>query len=372
MNIIISLLFLIHGMLHIIGYWVAFGKIKPVIFKKKITPTFGYLWLSAGLAFIFVATVHYFQNETWPGLAIFCILYSQFLIIIFWKDARFGTVLNVILLCISIVGFSSFRFYNLYKNDAIAEWRKPMIVSHTITNEDIQNLPKPVQKYMRYTGCIGKPAVNKVAINLHARMRRNSRSPWMEMMCEQQDYIFNSARLFFLRANMNGMPVAGYHRYQYGKATMDIRLFSLFKEQYFDGPKMDTSETVTFFNDMCCFAPASLTDKRINWHYTNGNEVYAGFTNYGITVNAYLQFNDTGELVNFISYDRYEINEGKKRPWATLLREYQNFNGFRLASFAEAYYQYGSKFEPYGIFQILNVEYNRKVSYSQNGNSSDD
>lgn len=108
-------------------------------------------------------------------------------------------------------------------------------------------------------------------------------------------------------------------------------LFSLFKVQYQDGAEMDMAETVTFFNDMCCMGPATLIDKRINWLEIDNNEVKASFTNNNITIYAWLYFNDIGELENFNSNDRYDYNAGKKVPWSTPLKDYEEVNGYKLA-----------------------------------------
>ena len=151
-----------------------------------------------------------------------------------------------------------------------------------------------------------------------------------------------STRRFFMKAVMKKLPVAGYHCFNNGTAFMDIRLFSLLKVQYQSGKEMDISETVTFFNDMCCMAPATLIDKRIKWLETEGNNVKAEFTNNNITISAWLSFNDDGELINFISEDRYayDDNAGMRRlPWYTPLRDYKDVDGFNLPTYAEAIYK---------------------------------
>jgi len=60
------------------------------------------------------------------------------------------------------------------------------------------------------------------------------------------------------------------------------------------------------FNDMCLFAPASLVDSRISWEEVDAFIVKATFINGGNKVSAELYFNEKGELVNFISNDRYK------------------------------------------------------------------
>jgi hypothetical protein len=142
---------------------------------------------------------------------------------------------------------------------------------------------------------------------------------------------------------------------------MDIRLLSLIKVQYQSGEEMGIAETVTFFNDMCCMAPATLIDPRIKWIASNNTKVTAEFSNNGITITADLYFNEHGELVNFISEDRYaagENNTMKKIRWSTPLKDYKEINGHRLAGYAQAIYSYPTGDLCYGTFNLKNVTCN--------------
>jgi len=138
---------------------------------------------------------------------------------------------------------------------------------------------------------------------------------------------------------MKGLPVDGYHRFKNGKAIMDIRVLSLITVQFAEGREMDIAETVTHFNDMCLLAPGSLIDKRIIWKELNEKEVEASFTNNGITINATLQFSEKGELINFISDDRYfnaSSKQQQKIRWMTPISAYKEVNGIRSPSYGEA------------------------------------
>jgi hypothetical protein len=180
----------------------------------------------------------------------------------------------------------------------------------------------------------------------------------MPFTSQQYNFMQIPTRLFFMKAVMKNLPVAGYHCFKNGKASMDIRLMSLFKVQFQDGPEMDLSETVTFFNDMCCLAPATLIDKRIKWLEVDGNKVNASFTNNNITVSAWLYFNDEGALINFSSQDRYSSDAGKKLPWATPLKDYQQINGYKVMQNAETIYSYPDRDLCYGTFELVSVKYN--------------
>ena len=124
---------------------------------------------------------------------------------------------------------------------------------------------------------------------------------------------------------------------------------------------MGISETVTFFNDICCLAPGALTDKRIKWLETDSLKVKAEFTNNNITVSAWLYFNEKGELVNFISGNRYAYDEKfgmMQLPWSTPLGDYRMIDGYRLATRAETIYNYPDGPSCYGNFNLKHVIYN--------------
>ena len=127
-----------------------------------------------------------------------------------------------------------------------------------LTEADIQHLPVPMQNYIRLSGSIGKPKVMHFKAEFDGKIRKDEQSEWMPFTCEQHNFMAVPSRLFFMDARMKGLPVAGYHHYKNGTAVMDIRLLSLLRVQYAEGNEMDISETVTFFNDMCCMAPATL------------------------------------------------------------------------------------------------------------------
>jgi len=263
------------------------------------------------------------------------------------------------------VGFGMSSFHAMYRKDV-----KKQLTGITtsadalLTETDIAALPEPVKKYIRYTGSLGKPKVNNFKLTFNGKIRKDEQSPWMPFISEQYNFIDSSNRLFFMKAVMKGLPVAGYHCFKNGDAFMDIRLLSLFKVQYQDGVEMGISETVTFFNDMACMAPATLIDKRIKWLESDSSQAKAEFTSNGITIAATLYFNEKGELSNFISGDRYAAgknNSMQKLPWSTPLYDYKEVDGYRLAGYAEAIYSYPEGELCYGTFNLKKVSYNCKA-----------
>jgi len=359
LRLIILLLVTIHGLIHVMGFAKAFHYAEMKQLTMAISKPVGMVWLLAALLFIISAILFLLKKDAWVYVAIPAVIISQGVILLSWHDAKYGTIANIIILMAAIIGFATGNYYSTYQRDVKQGLlQKAYFQNSPLTEEDIQSLPEPVKKYLRYTRSIGKPKVNQFEIKFNGKIRKDEQSEWMPFTSEQNNFMETPTRLFFMNAVMKGLPVAGYHGYTNGDAFMDIRLFSLFKVQYQDGPEMDVAETVTFFNDMCCMAPATLIDKRISWQELGDNHVRATFTNNGISITAELFFNDIGELINFKSNDRYNADAGGKLPWATPLKNYRDINRYRLAGYAETIYTYPDRDLCYGTFEVVSIIYN--------------
>lgn len=139
---------------------------------------------------------------------------------------------------------------------------------------------------------------------------------------------------------------------------MQIKLFGLFPIVQIKGNEMNTTETVTLFNDMCLMYPASLIDKSIRWESIDNTSAKAIFTNGGITITATLYFNEEGQLINFISDDRYAVSNMKKYRFSTPVRDYRMINGRKVPGYGEAVWHYPEGEFVYGKFNLKTIDYN--------------
>ena len=242
------------------------------------------------------------------------------------------------------------------------KWQQPQV----LTEADIKHLPGAVQKYLRVTGVVGREKV----INFRAEFRGGIRSgpgeKYMSLRSVQYNFIEDPTRLFHIVAKKMGIPARGNHIYRDQKATMLIKILGLFTVADAKGWQMDQGETVTLFNDMCFLAPASLIDKRIEWKEIDAESVSARFTNGSISITATLFFNGKGELVDFISNDRFETTDGKtysNYPWSTPVISYRDINGYHLPSGAKLIYKHPDEDFCYGEFMLVSLEYNCRDYY---------
>ena len=359
MKILLVILIIVHGLIHLLGFVKAVGWAELKQLTKTISRPWGYIWLIVALVWMATGVLLVINFEYWWIFSWLALAGSVGLIITQWKDAKFGMIANLLILVYTIVGSSAWRFHHRYQQDVEKGIRETETISEKIlTEDDIRDLPQPVQKYIRYAGCIGKPQVKSFSVVFNGKIRKDEKSDWMPFTSEQYNFLQLSTRLFFMEATMKNFPVAGYHAFFNGDAMMDIRLFSLINVQFQDGDLMDRAETVTFFNDMCCMAPATLIDSRIKWKTATTDSVEAVFTNNNISIKAVLYFNDSGQLVNFKSNDRMNADTGTPLPWETPLSNYKRIDGHLLPGYAETIYTYPDRKLCYGTFETMSVKYN--------------
>lgn len=349
----------LHATIHLTGFARAFGWLKSVDMKFVVTRKAGWFWLFASCCFVPVMVLFALNNSSWWITALMAVIISQWLIILYWKDARFGTIANIIIMIAAIIGYSQQRFNKSFTNEVSQNFRE---VSDTevslLTEADLVHLPEPIRQYLRYAGAVGKPKVKNFCVEFEGEIRSDSTSEWMPFTSLQYNFMEPPTRYFFMKAKMYHLPVHGYHRFSPQQVSMDIRLLSLFQVQYLEGSEMKIAETVTFFNDMCCMAPATLIDKRITWLESDSGKVKAEFMNDGIKVQAWLYFSKDGALVNFVSDDRFAAgDDGSMRrvPWSTPLGKYRMIGAQRLAGEAKTIYQYPEGYFTYGRFRTIRV-----------------
>jgi len=271
-------------------------------------------------------------------------------------------IIIMMLLSVSLANLTGQNLRKTYRN-VIEEGleRSSTSDSNAIVEEDLAHLPALLQHYLKLTGVIGQQRVHNVRIKFKGRMRGNPDEPWMEFTSEQYNFFDQPTRAFYIKAKKMGLPVNGLHLYKDTEAYMKIKLAGLFKIIDVSGAEMNQSETVTFLNDICFFAPAALVDMPdIEWEEIDEHRLRAVYTHGPHTISAILLFNEDGMISNFISDDRFEIvgKESNQRPWFTPVEEYGVYGGKTLPKKAGAWYKRPEGDFCYGEFTTVEVSYN--------------
>jgi hypothetical protein len=351
-------LIVLHGLLHFMGPAKAFGLAELPQLTQPISRGMGSLWLVAGVALLLSGAAWLSLPRVWWMLALVAVVLSQIAIVASWQDAKVGTLANILILLVAAYGFASqgpFSFRAAYERELDARLPEgDAVEAPPLTEDDIAHLPELVQRYLRVTSSVGRPRIHHYKAVWRGRIRESPDDAWMTFTAEQVNFTRDPARFFLMDARRTGLPVDVYHAFADGTARMRVRVLSAIPVADTQGPQLTRAETVTLFNDLSLLAPAGLIDPAITWEPVDDRSVRAHYALGPHTISAVLEFNDAGELVDFISDDRSAASEdGALTPvrFSTPVSDYRNFEGRRVVTRGE-----GRWHPPEGAFTYIELE----------------
>jgi hypothetical protein len=362
MRLALACLLALHGAIHLLGFVKSIRPAAVPGLRQPIALPLGVLWLVTALLLAGAAAMVLAGARAWWGPALAGIVLSQLLVVAAWRDARFGTLANLIVLVPVLVVVLDFRpgsLRSLFGREVHAALAQPVDAT-LVTEADLAPLPAPVQRWLRRAGVVGRARVSNFHAVLRAEMRGAPDAPWMTARADHWEFFHPAERLFYMTAERAGVPIAVLHRYVGDGATMEGRIAGLVPIIDVRGRDMTQAETVTLLNDMCVLAPAALVDAPIAWETLDDRTVRATYANAGHRVSALLHFDATGDLADFRSDDRFMLDGDSLRrlPWTTPLADYRDFGGVRLAARGEARWTDGGRTWAYGRFVLERIEYN--------------
>ena len=182
----------------------------------------------------------------------------------------------------------------------------------------------------------------------------------MQATATPYEFFDPPARLFYMNATRNGVPIDVFHRYVDGAATFQVWIAGIIPIVNKRGPVLTRAETVTLMNDIVVMKPAAVLDLPFTWKSAGERSLVATFTNAGITVSAELTFDVAGDLVGFLSNDRTQEDAKRSRnvPWSTPISGYREVDGIRIGTRGDANWIETTGEWTYGRFEIRSIAYN--------------
>lgn len=229
-----------------------------------------------------------------------------------------------------------------------------------VTSDMLAGLPEPVQRYMTWSGVVGKPWIYTAYIKQSGRFRQGFDKPWMPMTAEQVFTTNPPGMVWNAKFKMYGLPLMrGRDTYKDGQGHMFGKAAGLFT--IFD----DRSEYLTLgtmtrlLSEMIWFPTAYLSDY-ITWTAVDDHSADVAMTDHGRTVSGRMYFDDIGRPTTFESMrymgdkDTYTLT-----PWFTPNKEYGMRDGLTIPVLGHVGWRLPEGDLIYGDFAIDKAEYNR-------------
>ncbi len=274
-------------------------------------------------------------------------------------------VLGIIVVIIaSSIIIGSIAFKNKVKNEVKELFKNKETKPRIVTEEDIKNLPEPVQRYLRYAQVIGREEIKTVRLKQKGFIRANEKQKWMPFEAEQ--YYNTNPPGFIWYANAKPVPfplIKVRDRFYEGRGNMLVKLLGLKKIADATGYEMDQGALVRYLNEIMWFPTAYLSDY-IHWEPVDSNSSKATISYKGVTASAVIYFNEKGEVTSFIT-KRYRDVNGKfvMETWSTPIKGYKEINGIMIPAKGKAVWNLSSGDFSYITLEITDIEYNNPLIY---------
>lgn len=365
MRIVFFIIVLLHALIHMLGFIKGFGLKEVKELTLPISKPMGLLWLTAALLLLTYGIMHLTHSRYAWLIGFIAVAVSQVLIVLFWKDARFGTLPNIAILVVSVISFSHYQFQKLVQQETSQIISRGEIQEERIISEDdIQELPLPVQKWLRHSGMVGKPYIHIGQVVQKAEMKlKSEQEKWYQATANQYTTVDIPAFIWTSDVKMNSMmSFQGRDKLENGKGQMLIKLNSVIKVVDEQGEKLNEGTLQRYLGEMVWF-PSLALSPYIRWEEVDDTTAIARMNYKGTTGSGTFYFNQEGDFIRF-SAMRYKGNEAgaKRYEWVLLVDEHQTFEGIKVPSEMTATWKLENEDWTWLKLKIEDIRYNENVT----------
>ena len=363
MRIVLTILIGIHGIIHLFGFFKAFGISKFVAISQPISKTNGILWFFSFLLFAITIILMLVHSNYWWVCGFLAVIISQVLIFNYWTDAKFATVANVIILLATIIGYTSFNFNHKIQRERIALFENSQLkYQKTITEKALLDLPPIVQKWLTNSGIIGKRWISNVYLvqELQLKMKPEQTS-WNNGTAEQYFTIEPPAFNWNINTQMNSiLTIVGRDKFEDGKGEMIIKLLSLIPvANAKNDDKVNQASLQRFLAEIVWFPSASLIHY-IKWETIDDFSARATMEYKGTKGSGEFHFDKDGNFKKFVAMRYQNSNDTQPTQWTVTATKTDKRNGIKIPIECEASWELENGKWTWLKLKITDIQYNVK------------
>ena len=356
MRYFFAVLFFLHGLISLMGFLKAFNLLELKEFEATISKGAGMIWLLSSI-FLFVVVIQTLNKSElfWIAGGV-ALMLSQTLIFWFWKDAKFGSIVNIILLVLVALNFTMWNHHRIAinKGNELVASCKPLSI------EETEKLPTLVHSWLKKVGALESEAPAAVRFTQKGKLRLAPNKSWIDFNANQYVRLNDPAFLWTARVGDGEMmQFSGVDRFEKGIGNMNIALFGLFDVVDAKGPTMDQGTAVRYLAEIVWY-PWLAKSKRIEWEEIDGQRIKAIFYLNDLQVEGVFSFNKEGLPTTFEAM-RHNAEKKKMIPWRVDIGEesFQKKGDVLIPTKAAVSWEFRS-----GDFHWLDLEV---FDYSQKG-----
>jgi len=364
-RIIFAFIVIVHGLIHLMGFIKAFKLAEINQLTQNISKPTGLLWLLSALLFITALFVFLLNKDWWWIIVTPAVILSQVLIIMYWQDAEFGTIANVIILVSIILSYGMWSFNAMVRNELKTFLYSATSEKMVVTGEMITDLPLVVQKWLEHSNVIGKEFTQTVYLKQKGEMRTTPDGKWMPFKAEQ--WFTTQKPSFIWLADVKAVPgisLAGRDKYENGKGHMLIKLLSLIPVVDAKGKEIDQGTMVRYLSEIVWF-PSAVLNNYVQWEQVDSTTAKATMTYGGITASGFYKFDENGDVVSFEAKRYYDRKGGATlEDWFIQIEPngFKGYEGVRIPTKAAVTWKLKEGDFTWLNLEISEIHYNKIIN----------
>lgn len=361
MRTILILLIAIHGLIHLFGFLKAFGFSEFDGLQLPLSKTQGLLWLISCILFALTLILLIFNSNHWSHLAFLAIATSQILIFMFWADAKFGTIANIIILIPAVITCAHGIFINKISLERSLQFDRTEILESTIINsEDLTNLPPAVQKWLSQSGTLDKSCISNVYLSQDLEIKlKPDQDDWIQAFAQQYFSIQPPAFIWNIDAKMNPiLYFTGRDKFENGKGAMLIKMNSILPiANVSDEDKINEASLQRFLAEMVWFPSAAL-NSYVKWEHIDSTSARATMNFKGTTGSGIFHYDNNGDFQKFTALRYRDSTHSTPTLWTVMAHEIGKMNGIRIPIRCSASWQVKDSTWTWLRLRISELKYN--------------
>lgn len=362
MRYLLAAIIFLHGAIHLLGFVKGFELAEVRELQSYISRTSALVWLSAFLLLGLAAILLLVNRTVWIYPAAAGLIISTILILLYWSDARYGMIPNLIIaiaVAISISGLLFNRKIAAETQSILAEAGNQ--TEKPITPDEMDQLPVAVKRWLAASGAAGKERTKTVWLRQDFRLKlKPEQEKWYEAVAEQYFTTKNPAFIWTIDLKMSPLiTIRGRDKFVDGRGEMQMKMNSIISLGKETGEKIDEGTLQRYLGEIVWFPSAALSPF-ITWEEIDSLTARATMTWKNISGSGIFSFNEKGDFVKYSALRYYGNDQGARRfEWIIEADEYSVFEGIRIPSRCSATWKMDEGDWTWCILEITDLSYNR-------------
>ncbi len=310
MRYFIAFLLFLHGIISLMGFLKAFNILKLEQFEADISKTAGVFWLLSSVLLAFLVIQKIMSSDLFWILGSVSLVLSQIMIIWFWKDAKFGTIINVVLFVFVVISFSMWNHNRKGEQlgNILLENCKPLPM------EENRILPELVQKWLEKSGAVESTSPSAVRFTQKGKLKLAPDKSWLVFNANQYVRLDDPSFIWTSTVGQGEiLQFSGIDQFSKGEGKLNISLYGLIDVVNAKGGEIDQGAAVRFLSEIVWY-PWMARSKFITWKVVGECQLEAAFRYEELEVEGLFTFDTDGFPVRFEAL-RYNEEKKKKIPW---------------------------------------------------------